>query len=120
MSQIRLERRNARHRPQITTLAAVSACVLVTGCGQPQPQLQPQSLVQTQPPILTAAVKQPATPPMLLLVKVGDSTAGNYLSGRLAQKNRDYGSASKFLNHALLADPENRDLLRRAFLDCLA
>ena len=57
---------------------------------------------------------------MPLLVKVGDSTAGNYLAGRLAQKNRDYGNASKFLNHALLSDPENRDLLRRAFLASLA
>ena len=70
--------------------------------------------------MLTAAVKQPATPPMPLLIQVGDTTTGNYLAGRLAQKSRDYGNASKFLNHALLSDPENRDLLRRAFLANLA
>ena len=141
MSQIRLEWRDARHRPRITTFAAVSACVLVASCVEPQPpqqqqpqQQQPQqqpriqaqaqqlpgSQAPMQAPVLTAAVKQPATPPMPLLVKVGDSTAGNYLAGRLAQKNRDYGNASKFLNHALSSDPENRDLLRRAFLSSLA
>ena len=124
----------------MVTLVAVSAAVLVAGCGQPLPQYTPpsqaqanrqalaqveaqpqvQAQAQSQPPVLTAAVEQPATPPMPLLVKVGDSTAGNYLAGRLAQKNRDYGNASKFLNHALASDPKNRDLLRRAFLASLA
>jgi len=127
---MRLERREARHRPRITTFAAVSACVLAASCVEPQrqppsqaqaqAQQQPDSHAPVQAPVLTAAVKQPATPPMPLLAKVGDSTAGNYLAGRLAQKNRDYGNASKFLNHALLSDPENRDLLRRAFLASLA
>ncbi len=130
MSHIRFERRDARRRPRITTLGAVSACVLAASCVEPQPQQQPPSQAQAQQlpgsqapvpsPVLTAAVKQPATPPLPLLVKVGDSTAGNYLAGRLARKNRDYGNASKFLNHALLSDPENRDLLRRAFLASLA
>ncbi len=120
MSQNQLERRDARLRPGITALAAVSACVLATGCVEPQPRQLPPSQAQVQAPIRTAAAKQPATPPMPLLVKVGDSTVGSYLAGRLAQKNRDYGNASKFLNHALLSDPENRDLLRRAFLASLA
>ena len=148
MSRKRDQRRDAGRRPRYVTLATASACVLVIGCGQPVPQYTPESQAQavapaqvevkvkasapaqaqaqaqaqagSRPPVLTAAVEQPASQPMPLLVKIGDSTAGNYLAGRLAQKNRDYGNASKFLSHALASDPENRDLLRRAFLASLA
>ena len=110
IQQIESELQDETIRPRITTFAAVLACALVTGCDEPQ----------VQAPVLTAAVNQPTTRPILQLIKVGDSTAGNYLAGRLAQNNRDYANASKFLSHALLSDPKNRNILRQAFLSSLA
>ena len=82
--QIKPERLDEAIQPPVKIFAAVLACVLVTGCDEPQ----------VQEPVLTAAVKQPVTRPIFPLIKIGDSTAGNYLAGRLAQKNRDYGNAS--------------------------
>ncbi len=122
MPRIGFGRRDSGHRPYVAALAAVSTALLVAACGQsqPPPAPQPQSQSPSAPPILTAAVKQPATPTFPVLVRIGDSTAGNYLAGRFAQKNRDYGNASKFLGNALSSDPENRNLLRLSFLVSLA
>ncbi len=47
---------------------------------------------------------------------VGESLVGNYLAGRHAQANRDVGSASDFMARALAHDPDNPDLIRRAFV----
>jgi tetratricopeptide (TPR) repeat protein len=105
---------------RIAPIAAVSAGVVALACAQQETLGRSGPQGETRPAVLTAAVKQPAPPPNPLLVRVGDSTTGNYLAGRLAQKNRDYGNASKFLNHALISDPRNSDLLRRAFLANLA
>ncbi len=120
MTRMRFDRRTFWHPRRAAALAGASAGLLLFGCVQPEPLPGPESRAETPMPVRTAAVKQPATSPLPLLVKIGDSTAGNYLAGRFAQKSRDYGNASKFLNHALTSDPENRDLLRRAFLVSLA
>jgi len=48
------------------------------------------------------------------------SPAGNYLAGRQAQKNRDFGNASRFLGNALEKTPDNTLLLRNTFLARLA
>jgi len=48
------------------------------------------------------------------------SPAGNYLAGRQAQKNRDFGNASRFLGKALEKTPDNTLLLRNTFLARLA
>ena len=50
----------------------------------------------------------------------GASAAGQYLAGRLAQSERDYGSAADYLEGALSWDPNNLDLRRRVFLLMLA
>ncbi len=130
MLRIRSERPDWARRRRGAVFAVLSAGVLATACGQstPPPQEQAQPLPSTevpsqsesQPRVLTAAVKQSAAPSMPLLVRIGNSPAGNYLAGRFAQKSRDFGSASRFFGHALASDPENRDLLRRAFLVGLA
>jgi tetratricopeptide (TPR) repeat protein len=48
------------------------------------------------------------------------SPAGNYLAGRQAQKDRDFGNASRFLGKALEKTPDNTLLLRNTFLARLA
>ena len=48
------------------------------------------------------------------------SPAGNYLAGRQALKNRDFGNASRFLGKALEKTPDNTLLLRNTFLARLA
>jgi len=48
------------------------------------------------------------------------SPAGNYLAGRQAQKNRDFGNASRFLGKALEKTPDNTLLLSNTFLARLA
>jgi tetratricopeptide (TPR) repeat protein len=44
------------------------------------------------------------------------SPLGSYLAARHAQVERDYGSAARFLDHALATDSNNYDLVRRTFL----
>jgi tetratricopeptide (TPR) repeat protein len=45
-----------------------------------------------------------------------ESPLGSYLAGSLAQQEHAYGPAAEYLERALKNDPENGDLLRRAFL----
>jgi len=45
-----------------------------------------------------------------------ESALGSYLAGSLAQQEHAYGSAAEYLERALKDDPDNADLLRRAFL----
>lgn len=47
---------------------------------------------------------------------LGRSLAGKYLVGRYASHERDGKAAADFLREALSLDPQNPDLLRRAFL----
>ncbi|MEM8813821.1 MAG: tetratricopeptide repeat protein [Pseudomonadota bacterium] len=48
------------------------------------------------------------------------SLSGSYLAARVAQSSRDLGNASVFFQKALEADPDNLDLLERAFSLTLA
>ena len=48
--------------------------------------------------------------------KPGLSTSGNYLAGRHAQVVRDMGNAIAYYGAVLSREPENPDLLRRAFV----
>ncbi|MGB0632086.1 MAG: hypothetical protein ACPGRZ_15460, partial [Alphaproteobacteria bacterium] len=80
-------------------IAAVSALTVLAACTSGE-----------HPPVVQGAgVIQPAASP-----------AGNYLAGRQAQKNRDFGSASRFLGQALQESPDNTLLLRNTFLARLA
>ncbi|MGH7125178.1 MAG: hypothetical protein ACREFI_12450, partial [Stellaceae bacterium] len=45
-----------------------------------------------------------------------ESGLGSYLAGSLAQREHAYGPAAEYLERALKSDPDNGDLLRRAFL----
>ena len=45
-----------------------------------------------------------------------ESPLGSYLAGSLAQQEHAYGAAAEYLERALQHDPDNVDLLRRAFL----
>jgi tetratricopeptide (TPR) repeat protein len=47
---------------------------------------------------------------------VGGSSAGNYLAGRQAAKDRDFGAASDLLGLALRETPSDEELLQRTFL----
>jgi len=45
-----------------------------------------------------------------------ESGLGSYLAGSLAQQEHAYGPAADYIERALKDDPDNADLLRRAFL----
>lgn len=47
---------------------------------------------------------------------IGDTAAGNFLAGQVAQREGDWQAASAFINKALADDPGNEALMRRAFL----
>tara|TARA_R110000868_G_scaffold1844_4_gene14562 strand:+ start:13527 stop:15269 length:1743 start_codon:yes stop_codon:yes gene_type:complete len=68
-----------------------------------------------EPPVLNAAAGAQAAQ-----VPAGVSGAGNYLAGRHAQKKRDFSNASRLLGKALENNPDDTQLLRRAFLTKLA
>jgi tetratricopeptide (TPR) repeat protein len=53
-------------------------------------------------------------------VKPSASLLGNYLAGRHAQVERDMEAAVEFLKAALAKDPDNPDLVKRAFVLFLA
>ncbi|MDI9848908.1 tetratricopeptide repeat protein [Rhodoblastus sp. 17X3] len=52
--------------------------------------------------------------------EVGESPAGNYLSARVAEAEHDTLAASTFLRESLRSDPNNSELIQRAFVAALA
>jgi tetratricopeptide (TPR) repeat protein len=48
-------------------------------------------------------------------IGMNDSIYGNYLSARFSQKNDDFSDAVKYLEALLKKDPENNEVLRRAY-----
>lgn len=69
----------------------------------------------TAAPALARDMPAVATP-----FEVGDSRAGNYLAALVAGASRDTFAAATFFRETLRADPNNIDLLDRAFLASLA
>ncbi|MCB2099787.1 MAG: tetratricopeptide repeat protein [Rhodobacterales bacterium] len=63
---------------------------------------------------VTPAAQQ--DPPSVADAPPTGTLSGNYLAGRQAQRNHDLGRAAEFVDAALKQDPENLQLLRRAFL----
>ena len=55
-------------------------------------------------------------PPPAGMAPPTGTLSGNYLAGRQAQREHDLGRAADFVDAALKQDPENLQLLRRAFL----
>jgi tetratricopeptide (TPR) repeat protein len=52
--------------------------------------------------------------------EVSDSPAGNYLAARVAEAEHDTFAASTFFRETLRSDPQNIDLVQRAFVSALA
>jgi tetratricopeptide (TPR) repeat protein len=52
--------------------------------------------------------------------EVSESPAGNYLAARVAEFEHDTLAASTFFRESLRADPQNVDLVQRAFVSALA
>ncbi|MDX3810169.1 tetratricopeptide repeat protein [Bosea thiooxidans] len=67
-----------------------------------------------------AAVAQGATPRASESLEPGDTLEGNYLAAIVAGASRDLGAASVYLREAVKEDPQNNDLLERAFVAFLA
>ena len=88
-----------RSRSPILAITAVAAITVLVACTPDENE-----------PVLQTAAE----------VKTTASPSGNYLAGRQAQINRDFGSASRFLGKALRESPENTPLLRNTFLARLA
>jgi tetratricopeptide (TPR) repeat protein len=80
-------------------LLAVAA--VLAACGQ----APSQGATTTRPPAQVADDPVPT-----------ESALGSYLAGSLAQQEHAYGPAAEYLERALKDDPDNADLLRRAFL----
>ncbi len=49
-------------------------------------------------------------------IVISDSALGNYLAGRFAHSQRDMSAAAKYLMAVLDEDPDNPEILRRAFM----
>jgi tetratricopeptide (TPR) repeat protein len=67
-----------------------------------------------------AAAAQGATPRSAESLEPADSLEGNYLAAIVAGASRDLGAASVYLREAVKEDPQNNDLLERAFVAFLA
>jgi len=81
--------------------AVLGVAAVVAACGQAPSQ--GATTAQTAPPVAVEPVKT-------------ESAFGSYLAGSLAQQEHAYGPAAEYLERALQKDPNNIDLLRRAFL----
>ncbi len=66
------------------------------------------------------AAAQGATPRTNDQLDTAESLEGNYLAAIVAGAGRDLGAASVYLREAIKGDPQNNDLLERAFVAFLA
>ena len=101
MTDIRLERLLGRSVVRVGV--AVLAVAAVAGCYD-----------SSEPLVRTAgnAPLAPAESPRTEL----RSSAGSYLAGRLARNEHDTASAARFFSSALVADPENAQLIRETYM----
>ncbi len=96
----------------------LAAGLAVVGCTQSQPEVR-----KTPPPEPTAGSTRAASSILLAAaegqrdaVPLESSAYGEYLAGLVAAHSQDYGTAADFMIRALDSDPDNVDLLRRAFV----
>ena len=116
---------DVKQRPgRVNRLAVLLAAGLaMAGCAQSQPGV---TETQTQAPMSTtgSAGSARAASSVLLaaaespgdLLPLETSAYGEYLAGLVATHSRDFGAAADFMIRALDSDPDNLDLLRRAFV----
>ena len=70
-----------------------------------------------QQPAPTAGVAARSAPPTADAPAISTESAyGSYLAGSLAQREHAYGAAADYLERSLQQDPNNLELMRRAFL----
>lgn len=91
-------------------LAAMSAPVFAGGAA-------PSGLAQSANPLQAQDTPLPRMHPR---VRARVSVSGNYLAARHATVERDAASAAAFYRAALTSDPNNTDLLDRAFIASIA
>ncbi|HKF71987.1 MAG TPA: tetratricopeptide repeat protein [Stellaceae bacterium] len=82
-------------------VAVFAVAAVLAACGQAPSQ---------------GATTARAAPPAIDDPIATESALGSYLAGSLAQQEHAYGAAAEYLERALKHDPDNADLLRRAFL----
>jgi len=81
--------------------AILAIAAVVAACGQAPSQ--GATTARTPPPVAADPVPT-------------ESALGSYLAGSLAQQEHAYDAAAEYLERALKKDPDNADLMRRAFL----
>ncbi|HKX09689.1 MAG TPA: tetratricopeptide repeat protein [Stellaceae bacterium] len=81
--------------------AVIAVAAVLAACGQAPSQ---------------GATTAPKAPVVVTDPIATESALGSYLAGSLAQQEHAYGPAAEYLERALKGDPDNADLLRRAFL----
>ncbi len=82
---------------------------VIAGCGVALIGVGLFALVsyKTEAPQSSSAEPAPVSP---------DSALGGYLAARHAQQEHDYAEAASFIERSLADDPDNYDLMRRAFV----
>lgn len=70
--------------------------------------------------LLVPAAEARQTATVAAPFEVGDSPAGNYLAALIAGASRDTVAAATYFREALRADPNNVELMERAFVSALA
>ena len=82
---------------------------VIAGCGVALIGVGLFALVsyKTEAPQSSSAEPAPVSP---------DSALGSYLAARHAQQEHDYAEAASFIERSLADDPDNYDLMRRAFV----
>src|SRR5260370_9512893 len=81
--------------------AVLAIAAVVAACGQAPSQ--GATTARTAPPVAADPIPT-------------ESALGSYLAGSLAQQEHAYNAAAEYLERALKKDPDNADLMRRAFL----
>lgn len=98
---------------------AVGTALAVSGCAAPQGRNT--GPVAIEPHLIqTAAVDRPQAGASAGVAELGQTAWGNYLAGRFAHQQRDFGMAATFLSRAANRDSKNVRLLRRTLMVALA
>lgn len=96
----------------------LTAGLTLAGCAQSRPEVS-----ETQPAEPAAGSTRSASSILLAaaegqrdVLPLESSAYGEYLAGLVATHSHDFGAAADFMIRALDSDPDNVDLLRRAFV----
>jgi tetratricopeptide (TPR) repeat protein len=98
--------------------ALLAAGLAMAGCTQSQPDATETHLTgsSTGSARATSSILLAAGESQSDLMPLEASVYGEFLAGLVATHSRDFSAAADFMIRALDSDPENLDLLRRAFV----